>query len=245
MAAGRNKWIQKWGISGTVLWVLAMIFLSMDHFGAAYLEIGVLGGMTEEGLDIYSPYMQTDLVLRIFGAIAFPLMAFLLVEGFRKTEDFKDYVLKLLTVAVVAEIPFDLAFYRTPIYLWHQNVFFTFLLGAFVLAGLKRYGKNMAMKIVVLLLGCGAAFLLRGDHGVQGMIVIAAMYLLWEKPLLQFVFCAVVLVQNPLGVLGILAFLPIRLYDGSNYAKLQNVFYIFYPTHILLLYLIRIAVFKS
>lgn len=240
-----KSWVEKWGISASALWILAMIFLLMDHFGAAYMELGVLGGATEAGMDLYSPYMMPDLLLRLFGAIAFPLIAFLFVEGFRKTDDIKTYALKTLTVAVVAEIPFDLAFYMTPIYLWHQNLFFTLLLGLVVLVCLKRFGKNMVTKILVLLAGCALTFFIRGDRGLEGIVIICAMYMLWDRPLLQFAFCAMILIQNPLAPLSLLAFLPIRLYDGTNYEKLQNIFYIFYPVHILLLYFLRIAVFGT
>ncbi|MDO4327287.1 MAG: TraX family protein [bacterium] len=241
----RQEMLQKWGINGSVLWGLTMIFLLLDHFGAAFMELGVLGGATEAGIDIYSPYMVPDLVLRLFGSIGFPLAAYLFVDGFRRTENIKEYAWKILAVAVVAEIPFDLAFYRNPVYFWHQNLFFTFLLGIPVLMGLKRYGSNIWMKIVVLLVGCGASFVVRGDHGVEGMVLICALYLLWDRRLLQMVFCAVILLQNPFGTLSILAFLPIWLYDGTNYEKLQNVFYIFYPVHIFLLYLLRIIIYKT
>lgn len=241
----REEMLSKWGISGSVLWVLAMIFLLMDHFGAIFMEMGVLGAATEAGMDIYSPYMVPDLVLRLFGAIGFPLATYLFVDGFRRTKNIKEYAWKILAVAVVAEIPFDLAVYRNPFYIWHQNLFFTFLLGIAVLMGLKRYGSNMLMKIVVLLAGCAASLVLRGDHGVEGLVLICAMYLLWERRLLQIVFCAVILLQNPFGTLSILAFLPIWLYDGKDYEKLQNVFYIFYPVHILLLYLLRIIIYRT
>ena len=240
----RQEILGKWGINGSVLWVLAMIFMLIDHFGGAFMEMGVLGGATEAGIDIYSPYMTTDVAMRLFGAIGFPLAAYLIVDGFRRTENIKEYILKILAVAVVAEIPFDLAFYCNPIFPWHQNMFFTFLIGVLVLAGLKRYGSNTIKKMLVLLAGCVVCLFVRGDHGIEGVILMCAMYLLWEKRLLQIVFCAVVLMQNPFGTLAVLAFLPIWLYDGTNYEKLQNVFYVFYPVHILLLYILRILVYK-
>lgn len=237
--------LEKWGISASVLWVLVILFFTMDHFGAGFLEPGVLGAFTEEGMDIYSKYMGPDLLLRVFGAIGFPILAFLFVDGFRRAENVKEYAMKLLAVAVVAEIPFDLAFYQAPIYLWHQNVFFTLLSALVMLEALKRYGSNMVKKTLILIGGCALSVVVSGDHGIEGIVIISAMYLLWDRPVFQTIFCSLILIQNPISPLGVLAFIPIRLYDGTNYEKLQNAFYVFYPAHILLIYLARIAIFKA
>ena len=59
--------------------------------------------------------------------ITFPIMAFFLVEGFRRTSNLKRYMLRLLAFAVVSQIPYALAL-GTP--LWTPlNIIFTILLG--------------------------------------------------------------------------------------------------------------------
>ncbi len=51
-------------------------------------------------------------VLQLLGGIAVPLFAFLLVEGFLHTSDYRWYLLSVVLFALVSEIPYDLAVYQ-------------------------------------------------------------------------------------------------------------------------------------
>ena len=96
-------------ISAAMLHIIAMTFMLMDHLWATLL-----------------PAQDW---LTCVGRLAFPIFAFMAVEGYFHTHSFKKYILRLLLFAVLSEIPFDLMYGGTWFYPFHQNVIWTLLIG--------------------------------------------------------------------------------------------------------------------
>lgn len=63
------------------------------------------------------------------GRIAFPIFAFELAQGYTHTHDLRAYAKRLLLLAVVSEVPFDMVAGGTYFCPWHQNVAWTLLAG--------------------------------------------------------------------------------------------------------------------
>ena len=137
------------GLSGTALKYIACITMLIDHIGASCIEAGVLlpalaaGAASCGGIPV-STLLAADRVLRYIGRLAFPIFCFLAVEGFLHTHDVKKYVRRLLLFGLLSEVPFDLAFFRTPFAPQHQNVYWTLALGVLAMAGLKRFERKTA-----------------------------------------------------------------------------------------------------
>lgn len=72
--------------------------------------------------------------LRIVGRLAFPIFAFLIVEGAVHTRDFKKYVMRLSVFALISEIPFNLAMRGRLIDTGGSNVLVTFVIGLICIA---------------------------------------------------------------------------------------------------------------
>lgn len=100
---------KKIDISAAALHVLAMTLMLMDHLWATLFP----------SLDW----------LTCAGRIAFPIFAFMIVEGYYHTHNFEKYMRRLFLFALLSEIPFDLMYGGTVFYPFHQNVIWTFIIG--------------------------------------------------------------------------------------------------------------------
>lgn len=135
--------------SGTALKTIACVTMLVDHIGASCIEAGILtpgldaGTLSQDTLSAY-PLYRLDMVLRFTGRLAFPLFCFLLVEGFVHTHNVKGYLGRLVLFGLLSEVPFDLAFFRTPFDPGAQNVYWTLALGVLAMAGLKRFERKTA-----------------------------------------------------------------------------------------------------
>lgn len=216
--------VNKIGISGSTLKIIAIITMLLDHIGAILLPQYVF--------------------LRIIGRIAFPIFCFLLVEGFLHTHNMRNYTLRLGLFALISEIPFDLAFYHTPFYWLHQNVFFTLFIGLLVLIGLKRFQKNGLMQFLIFIVGLSFAKLLCVDYSFFGIAIIVLIYLYSIHHNFLILMLGLIFLNVLAGTLqafGALAVIPIAFYNGKRGLSLKYIFYIFYPAHLLLLYCLSVV----
>ena len=99
----------RFSLSAAALHILAMVLMLMDHLWATLL-----------------PAQDW---LTCAGRLAFPIFAFMAVEGYFHTHSFRKYALRLALFAVLSEVPFDLMYGGTWFYPVHQNVIWTLLLG--------------------------------------------------------------------------------------------------------------------
>ena len=89
------------GISSATLHLIAMGAMLLDHIWAVGL-------------------VDSDLFTCI-GRIAFPIFAFLLAEGFRRTKNRKRYAMRLFLFALISEVPFNLMVSGSVFFPFHQN----------------------------------------------------------------------------------------------------------------------------
>lgn len=220
--------------SGVTLKRIACASMFLDHLGASLLEAGALLNAPVPDARL----LQLDFILRRCGRIAFPIYCFLLVEGFLHTHDVARYAQRLVLFALLSEIPFDLAFFRTAFYPGHQNVYWTLALGIAALCWLRRHEQDGTVSFSGLL-GCVflavLAELLRTDYGAVGVLLIATLYLRREDRLWQCLFGGVITAYE---LPAPLAFAAVYCYNGErgHCGKVQQwVFYWFYPVHLALL----------
>ena len=218
-------------LSGTALKRIACLSMLIDHIGAALLENGLFRQNA-----VWQGGIRLDFVMRMAGRLAFPIFCFLLVEGFVHTRDVKKYVRRLFLFALISEVPFDLAFFRTPFALDHQNVYWTLALGVLAMAGLKHFEKpdgSASWKGLLCAAGCTLAALLAcTDYDGIGVLIICALYLTRGDRKRQCIVGAVLFAWE---LTAPLAFVLVWFYNGQRGAcsPLQKkAFYWFYPVHL-------------
>ena len=235
-------------LSAAALHILAMIFMLMDHLWATLLP-------SQEWLTCV-------------GRLAFPIFAFMAVEGYFHTRSFRRYALRMLAFALLSEVPFDLMYSGTWFYPVHQNVIWTLLLGLLGIHVMeKAREKGRQWRYVLVCAGVTALGAVLGTAGMAdyygaGVLTVFAFYFFrgreWWKLLGQILALYWLNVRllggqlYPISVFGaefelcqqglaLLALVPIWLYHGRQgyHSKaFQYTCYAFYPAHMLVLALL-------
>ncbi|WP_373232889.1 TraX family protein [Cohnella sp.] len=105
-------------------------------------------------------------ILRIIGRIAFPLYGWFLVQGYRHTRNHKKYMLRLLGLACISQIPYTLAFQQ-----FELNVIFTLLLSLLSLYAADQI-TSKEWKAVFILIVAATSFFIPMDYGLYGVLLI-------------------------------------------------------------------------
>lgn len=236
---------KQFDLSSCGLHVLAMALMLSDHVWAAVF-----------------PNVR---ILTCIGRLAFPIFAFMIVEGYFHTRNFRKYLLRMLCFALISEIPFNLLYSGLPFYLFHQNVLWTFLialLGIRVMELVRQKGKLLltigVCFLTVIVCALSATVLMTDFYGF-GVLMVFTFYFFrgrkWWCFLGQLVFLWIINVDIMGGMyypvelfgktyevveqgLAMLALIPIWLYRGrKGYSSkgFQYFCYSFYPLHCLIL----------
>lgn len=111
-----------------MLKVIAMVCMVVDH--ATKMVVAEWPWMRTELFSVGNTSVTPAFIgACVIGRIAFPLFAFLCVEGFRHTRSIKRYMANLLVFAVLSIVPFNLMNGHSWYFWRHWNVLFTLLLG--------------------------------------------------------------------------------------------------------------------
>lgn len=239
----------KLNISSSGLHILAMGLMLCDH--------------------LWAMLFPAEEWLTCMGRAAFPIFAFMLVEGYTHTHNLRRYMLRILCWAVLAEIPFNLMYGGSIFYPFHQNVLWTFLLSLSLIVLLEKC-RSRFKPVFAAPLSAGLAavgfvlgYVTMADYYGVGILTVLTFYFFrgrgWKNRLLQFL-CLYILNVELLGgyfyafrLLGhdveivqqgfaLLSLIPIWLYQGRQgirNQKFQYFCYAFYPAHMLLLFAAR------
>lgn len=247
------------GISGSTLKIVAVVCMLLDHTAAVVLGyILMYNGIFYVGdvsLQYIRELIQSDAIgwvylayqvmRRITGRMAFPIYCFLLIEGFEKTGNRIKYAGRLLLFALISEIPFNLAFSREMFFPTYQNVFFTLFIGLLMIwamEGIERRCGSLLPKLagwaLVFLAAAVISEKIYCDYGAHGVIAIALLYLFRQNRTEQIIAGCIAFLWE---ITAPLAFVFVALYNGKRGIKLKYFFYVFYPAHLLILYLLTLA----
>ena len=216
-------------LDGTTLKLIAMASMVLDHVGDSFFPDQVW--------------------MRVLGRIAMPIFAFCISEGYAHTHDRQRYLMRMGIFALVSEVPFDLVTAGVPLEFSHQNIMFTFfwaILGLMLFERIAGEGApkgRMAAGYIMLAVFIMTSVLLGLDYNMLGCGLIFMFYLLRERGILIATAAAAVfhMALRNVGIywFGLLGFLPILSYNGQRGRGLKWLFYLLYPGHLLLIWLVR------
>ena len=232
---------------------IAIIAMLIDHTAHNFLEFGT----------------PLFMIMRMIGRITGPIMFFSAVEGYHKTKNLKNYILRLLLFAIISQFPF--AFFLNRGYIqgmniYHLNVIFTILFGILAIH-IRRTVKNPIVKtisIIILII-----ISIPADWSISGVLICLIFdyyypnrkyqlfgFLIWvllragvlnflTSPFENLLYDGNIDFQstienlkysNSLGYL--LPYILLNFYNGQkgdNSPFSKWFFYIFYPTHLLMI----------
>ena len=227
------------GINASVLKTIAIIGMTMDHIGNVFLHQLPLWGRCI----LFTP-----------GGLTFPIMAFLLIEGYHHTSNYKKYAQRLLVFAAIALVPF--AWTISPAF----NVLFTLFLGLITIHLYDNMKNRVGFWVIftgitLFTTLCDWAWIgvpmVLCYHVISNPVkrVIVPVSLSWGMilalALIQSIFDPTFMFSDVLptllfsfvGCTATIFLLP--RYNGEKGNTPKYFFYIYYPAHLIALGLIR------
>lgn len=244
MDTKNNHSIANISLSCNVLKLIACFIMALDHFSYGlihnYLKIHGMDIMPET----YTRLNNIHEVCRGVGRIAFPIFCFFLVEGFIRTRSVYKYALRLALFAIISEVPFDLGLYGRVFYWEHQNIILTFFIALLMMMILRFLEENswglssftvFAAKICTVIAFADGAYLIHADYSWKCMLLVAVLYLFREQGTLRFIAGAAATSWEKYAPFS---FILLYFYDPEIKPRFKYAFYLFYPLHLMIVYLI-------
>ena len=213
-------------LDGTALKLIAVTAMILDHVG--------------------DNFFPDQIWMRIIGRMALPIFTFCIAEGFSHTKARRRYLCRMGLFALLSEIPFDLVTSGKVLEFSHQNIMMTFfwaILGLMIYEQVRNRRYGQILGAAVLLLFLVSSLFLGLDYQILAVGLIILYYLLRNKaPLINNLAAMAyhVLLRN-VGIywFGVLGFVPVLLYNGKRGRGLKWFFYLFYPLHLLAIYILK------
>ncbi len=219
---------------------IAILAMTIDHIALAFLD---------SGTPLYFG-------MRLIGRITAPMMSFFLVEGFRHTRNFRNYLSRMLLFALIAQpFYFFLVNGRYAEHIWENllclNVMFTLSISLVMLRIVSRKDWSVHKRIILILPCFMIADMCDWSYCIPFWVLL--FYCKrepdWKLDLLYILVSVMMMTVRILsqhymeteylycyGVL--LAVVPMRLYNSNVQQKSRKqwkkwAFYIYYPLHIM------------
>lgn len=242
--------IRKWG----------MFLLAASVVGRSIIQCRIfgIGSVTGEELlaimekDQKMMYLAAiSVILQACEACAAAIYAFLMTEGVLKTSDIKAYVLRVAGVAILSEIPYNLAFSGKWIDFSSRNPAFGLLIGLVMLWFYKAFpgfkGANLLYKIAATVGACLWCSLLDISHGICIVVIALTLWAFQKKPQFRVyagamaaILCSII---SPFYMIAPVAFLLLHSYNGEKGEPNTMLNYLSYPVMLIVVTLIGVIVF--
>lgn len=200
---------------------IAMLTMLIDHLGVVFFP--------------------DQIWLRIIGRIAFPLYAYLIVIGYQRTRNYRNYLIRLGLLAIISQPVYQWAFDTTQL-----NVIVTLFVGLLLLKLLDITQNNKPLQLAIAAAVIMLSLFVSLDYGAYGIaLMLIFRYVKKEQLLLYHALLELLF----LLVWGIQFFSLIVTYfisfQSNSLAKVERLqvprwlWRSFYPLHLLILALLQ------
>lgn len=241
---------KKTEINGNALRTWAMLFLVAGVAGRGVIQTHMLGvgqASSQQLLELMaaSETMMTlttlSLVLQALETCALPIFAVFLIEGVQHTSDFKAYFLRVLGLAALTEMPYNLAMGAKLIVMESRNPVFALVVCMALLFFYRQYSQkgmqNTLIKAMVTVAALVWCEMLKIDFGTAMVIVVAVMWAFRRNTLYRnfagataAIVCSLI---SPFFMASPMTFLVIHLYNGEKSTTSRKINYLAYPAILL------------
>ena len=243
------------GLTAYQLKIIAIIAMTINHLAHIVVWLPIDGGVMNA--------MLTP--MNIIGKLTIPIMCFFVAEGYYHTHDLKKYLLRMFAFAAISQIPFYLFENNLPASFGefigdfaYFNVIYSLAMGLLALTIWKSDKLHIALKVPIIaalvyltknsdwrifaVLWIIAFAEFRGDFKKQAAAFIALaairVFVYYIYPTIPAINLKTVISQSCV----VLALIPLYFYNGQRGRKTKYGFYIFYPTHLLVLSIIKFII---
>jgi heme/copper-type cytochrome/quinol oxidase subunit 4 len=196
----------------------AIRFLSLDTLTKGKIEWckwAALLAMTSDHVGMFMPQYS---LLRIIGRMAFPLYACCIVSGAEKTRNSEQYLLRLLLMAMITQVPFSMV-WGTKL-----NTLWTLALGLAAILLDKKFGKCCGLVVVA------SAFFMQISYSYLGIALVYGLWKLrhyrWELVLIAFCLAYSFIFKSMIELWGIAA-IAVIMFGPEVHKEMKKTFW--YP----------------
>ena len=228
-----------------------MLFVIAGIISRGVLQNTILG-VGENSMQELMELMQSSesamaiatvaLVLQAVETVAVPIFVFLLAEGFLHTSDWKKYLARVAGLALLTEIPYDLAMNGKVLEFGTQNPVIGLVLCMVLLYLFRRFAAKKLFCVVLALAGLVWAMMLKVDHGIPMILMVCVIHLFRNKRMFMgfsgMAAAALCTGISPFYLAAPMGFLAIHFYNGEKGNSSRLVNYLFYPVTLLVIGLV-------
>lgn len=242
-ASGLNgNGLRTWGLLLIILGIVGRCILQRQLLGVGTLTTEQLLESMQASDDVMI-YATLALICQALETCAVPIFAFMLAEGFEHTSNCGQYLLRVVGVAVLSEIPYNLAMSGTWLDASSRNPVFGLVFALIMLYFCRMFGekslKNTLIKAVVLIAGILWAMMLKIEFGICLILITFVFWAFRSKGVYQNIAGATAAVvcslTSPLFLAAPMGVLAVHFYNGEKGADNRVVNYLSYPVALLVI----------
>ncbi len=230
--------LRTWGMICVLAGIVSRSLLQGQMLGVGRVSVMELMNLMQVSEDAMAA-ATVALILQAIETVAVPIFAFLLVEGFLHTASLKKYLIRVGVLAVVSEIPYNLAMSGSWLDMGSRNPVFGIVLGMVVLYLYQKFRGQKLLCILVGLMATMWAWMLNIEFAIPLILLISAIWIFrYKRMYMGFVGAAAAMLCSGGSMFFLaspLAFLIIHFYNEEKGSDNRVVNYLFYPAALLII----------